>query len=558
MKIKNPDRRGRAAVISVLLTGAATFQASAATYYVDDIQGNDTNAGTATAAAWKTVGKVAHAALAAGDQVLFRRGGVWYEGLTVARNGTPSSPIVFGAYGTGTRPVISGAKNLNASAFRWTASAGGTHEYRLELSGGGNPALAEVKNVFLNSTNLPRGGALGTLANQRWNWGDGDSLGYTTVYFRCDSGNPTTLGLIEGSQSNYAFMIEGYSNIRVENLELRQGQGPWHGTVTVRESHNTVFSNCVIHESYQYPVWYSIHATNAVIENCWVYGCRATSTYGSVISFEDSGGNTIRNCKIHDTTASLGDTVKIYNTDDTLIEGNEVWGPGANGIYCRPTSDRNVIRYNFVHDMNGIGLQIRENSDDNQAYCNIFLNNYGPVMQSDGLNGADPGITGTKFYNNTLVSTGGANSIHIFGTNKNCEVKNNLVIAGSGDALLVARDSVAGTVLANNNYRNTSGMMISYNGTSYSASQFASYVAASGDGSSHCTNPLFTAAAPTKAVDIQLQPGSPMINAGVLIPGLNRDYFGVTVPEGSAPDIGAAEYEADVPPRAPSRLRSTQ
>jgi hypothetical protein len=535
---------------------AAATGLTSTTYYVDSIQGSDANSGTTTGAAWKTVGQAARGSLVPGDQVLFRRGGVWYEGLTATRSGTWTNLITFGAYGTGARPVISGAKNLNASAYRWTASAGGTHEYRLEAGAGGNPNLAEVKNVFLNGTNVPRGGALGTLANQRWNWGNNDSLGYTTVYFRCDSGNPNTLGLIEGSQSNYAIMIEGRSHIRVENLELRQGQGPWHGTVTVRESCNVVFSNCVIHESYQYPVWYSIHATNTVIENCWVYGNRTTGTYGSVISFENSVSNTIRGCKIHDTTASLGDTVKIYDTDDSLIERNEVWGPGANGIYCRPMSDRNVIRYNFVHDMNGIGLQIRENSDDNRAYCNIFLNNYGPVMQSDGLNGTDPGITGTKFYNNTVVSTGAANSIHIFGTNRNCEVKNNLVIAGLGDALLVARDSVAGTALANNNYRNTSGMMISYNGTNYTASQFAAYKAASGDTSSLCTNPMFAAASPRTAADIELRAGSPVINAGVLISGMNRDYFGVTVPSGGAPDIGAAEYVTDVPPRPPSRFRA--
>ena len=52
----------------------------AATFYVDTA-GNDTNDGLSTAAAWKTVAKVNGSTFAAGDQILFKRGGVWNESL---------------------------------------------------------------------------------------------------------------------------------------------------------------------------------------------------------------------------------------------------------------------------------------------------------------------------------------------------------------------------------------------------------------------------------------------------------------------------------------------
>jgi len=154
------------------------------------------------------------------------------------------------------------------------------------------------------------------------------------------------------------------------------------------------------------------------------------------------------------------------------------------------------------------------------------------------------------------VSTGAPTASNLR-DEQNCEVKNNLVIAGSGDALLVARDSVAGTVLANNNYRNTSGMMISYNGTSYSArsSRRTSRPAATAP---RAARTAVHGRGATKAVDIQLQPGSPMINAGVLIPRPEPRLLRVTAPEAPRRTSGLLNYEADVPPRAPSRLRSTQ
>ena len=73
--------------------------ALATTYYVDAKQGQDTNTGTSEDAAWKTIAMVNVSSFMPGDQILFKRGGVWREPLTVSASGEPGKPITFGAYG---------------------------------------------------------------------------------------------------------------------------------------------------------------------------------------------------------------------------------------------------------------------------------------------------------------------------------------------------------------------------------------------------------------------------------------------------------------------------
>jgi len=83
---------------------------SGRTYYVSN-SGSDTNPGSSTASPWKTVAKVItfEPSLAGGDCILFQRGGVWYEQLTISNvHGTQSAPITFGNYGSGNLPVLDG------------------------------------------------------------------------------------------------------------------------------------------------------------------------------------------------------------------------------------------------------------------------------------------------------------------------------------------------------------------------------------------------------------------------------------------------------------------
>jgi hypothetical protein len=85
---------------------ASGNQQAGTTYFVDSRSGNDTRAGTSSAGAWKTLGRASRAQLRAGDRLLLKRGAVWKGPLAVSADGAPGNPIIVGAYGAGSLPLI--------------------------------------------------------------------------------------------------------------------------------------------------------------------------------------------------------------------------------------------------------------------------------------------------------------------------------------------------------------------------------------------------------------------------------------------------------------------
>jgi polysaccharidase protein len=78
------------------------------TFYIDSNRGSDSNSGTSSSLAFQSIAKLETISLQPGDQVLLARGSVFNDQLDIKGSGTASAPIVFGSYGTGALPIISG------------------------------------------------------------------------------------------------------------------------------------------------------------------------------------------------------------------------------------------------------------------------------------------------------------------------------------------------------------------------------------------------------------------------------------------------------------------
>lgn len=110
---------------------------NSATYYVSESGGNDSNTGLSTSLAWKTLSRVNSATLLSGDKVLFKRGDTFVGTLIPPKSAISGSPVTYGAYGTGAKPIITSMTTLTG----WTLHSGKIYKVT------GIPANCDVVTV---------------------------------------------------------------------------------------------------------------------------------------------------------------------------------------------------------------------------------------------------------------------------------------------------------------------------------------------------------------------------------------------------------------------------
>lgn len=139
------------AVVGSLLL-AAPANASSSTYYVDSVGGGDSNSGTSSAAAWKSLSKVNGTPLSAGDHVLLKAGDTWMnEYLDLTGSGTATAPIVVDSYGSGSKPVINfGSTSVGSDAFGVRITNGSYWDVNgLEITSGEQSAAVERNGILV-------------------------------------------------------------------------------------------------------------------------------------------------------------------------------------------------------------------------------------------------------------------------------------------------------------------------------------------------------------------------------------------------------------------------
>jgi hypothetical protein len=102
----------------------ASLKSGAVNYYVS-AAGSDAANGTSLTTPWQSITKINASTFRPGDNVLFRRGDTFYGTLVVNQSGAVGNPIVFGAYGVGSNPVITGFTTLSG----WRNLGGNIYEY---------------------------------------------------------------------------------------------------------------------------------------------------------------------------------------------------------------------------------------------------------------------------------------------------------------------------------------------------------------------------------------------------------------------------------------------
>ena len=128
------------------------------------------------------------------------QGGIYYgvgntATFIMPSGGIENNEIIIRGRSKSNYAVISGAIRYipGEELFEWYPSQNGYNEWYLQSYGGGNPNLNEVFMFAMGASGntMPEGVSPGFLCDGEWSFGNNDSLGYSTLYLRNDSGDPS-------------------------------------------------------------------------------------------------------------------------------------------------------------------------------------------------------------------------------------------------------------------------------------------------------------------------------------------------------------------------------
>lgn len=99
-------------------------------------------------------------------------------------------------------PPVAERFSLRTTALKWTASSVGTATYYCDLASGGNPSLTNPVIVLENGVEMARGSSIATLSAGQFAYGNGDSLGFNTVYVRLSDGTDPDSKAVDYLEAN--------------------------------------------------------------------------------------------------------------------------------------------------------------------------------------------------------------------------------------------------------------------------------------------------------------------------------------------------------------------
>ena len=363
----------------------------------------------------------------AGDRIQLADDGGDYRGtrLDAPSSGSVGSPIVYEAY-SGDTPILNGSTDVTSASYKWTASGSGTNEYYLEAAAGGDPSLTrEPDQAFMDGVFLTIG-TVGSLADHEWDWGDNDSLGFSTVYVRDESGDPDVSGVQIEVDQNACMYVYGKDYITVDGLTFKHAHIVDYigGFMCSGDAQHVIVQNCEAHYCNGHGIM--IKGDYCTIDNCVAANCGAHGLGAGGFLGNHSTNMVVKNSTAYNTRTIGyvgqdpydGYGIKFLWCDDSDIHNCEAYGCNLEGINLDGSLNdeegclRCDVYENDVHNNMQQGILVELFSDD----CRLFRNR---VYDNQEYSGTPPGeigltnVEGTEVFGNVIYRTeaaGGANA----------------------------------------------------------------------------------------------------------------------------------------------------
>lgn len=190
-----------------------------ATTYCVSNSGSDSNSGTATlpnctgvVSAWQTIAKVNAQTFSPGDSILFQAGGIWREQLTPSSGGASGSPVTYGRYGVGARPIINGSDVVSSWVQQMGSPTGAVTQANMKMSTANGVAFVDFS---LAGALTPYSGDLLTVT---------DHTGKTATGYISAAGTGETYGSQLISNPNFTSNTTGWTTLNSTIASVAGGQ----------------------------------------------------------------------------------------------------------------------------------------------------------------------------------------------------------------------------------------------------------------------------------------------------------------------------------------------
>jgi uncharacterized repeat protein (TIGR01451 family) len=416
------------------------------TYYVA-ANGNDLNNGTSVSTPFQTITKVNTLSLQAGSRILFRRGDTFRGMIMINYSGTAANPIVIDAYGTGRKPIVSGASVVSG----WTYTTDGKWQATCSSCG------STVTGLYDNGVSQP----LGRYPNP-----DEPNRGYLTV-----QSHTTNTRVVSREAVPYNF-VGGEIAIRSNYFVIDRA------VVTQQNSNTLTVTNGSYYEfTDNFGYFFQNHPNTIDRKGEWYYNPAnkqitlydnlgnpnnrliTATTFSQGITARGRAGISINNVEI---TETLNIGLYIENSSDITVRNTDITDSGEIGAYFSGTGTNVLLENNTIIDGNTRGFQI-------DTYSNFTFR--GNTIRRIGLE-PGRGLSGDNQYNgftadsrnNALIELNRIDSVGYCGLNfpsVNATVQRNVV----SNWCLTKNDG--GAYYLTNNQNVTTGNIVLANNIAY-------------------------------------------------------------------------------------------
>lgn len=359
------------------------------TYYLDSINGNDSNDGLSPESAWKTLEKANSVTFQPGTRLLLKAGSIFSGSLQPNATGCPGEMFVIDRYGEGNKPVINGNGTANAVHLDnieyvevrnlEITNLSPEKDLRRAVSviSGGTTAAGElrpggyIRHVYL--INLDINGV--NTWTDRWRGG--------IVFLSETAATPSAFEdvLIEGCTIQYSEANGiSFSSVYTDRQGISWGGGAYFASNDVRIRNN-------------------------LVGNSSGDGIYVTCANDPVIEY-----NTVWNTGYDTHTPYAG--IWPHNSSNAVIQYNEAfaqkfgYGDGQ-GFDVDINCDNSLVQYNYSHDNEGGFILLCTDGASNGFNTDITVRynisqNDGTISNTGQVFTLSGPINNVKIYNNTV------------------------------------------------------------------------------------------------------------------------------------------------------------